>query len=98
MKAYEGGAVWLHSFLTSALDGDEWSTSRRGRFTPGEIALVTIEWKAGWATMPVWTFCRTAKSVSFPRRFLGHPAHSLVTIQTELSWPRTSKALLNLLK
>jgi hypothetical protein len=28
--------VWLHAFLISALDGDEWPTSRPGRFTPGE--------------------------------------------------------------
>jgi hypothetical protein len=28
--------VQFHSFLTSALDGDEWSASRRGRLTPGE--------------------------------------------------------------
>jgi len=26
------------AFLTSALDGDEWSTSRSGRFTPKERA------------------------------------------------------------
>jgi len=24
----------LHSFLTATLDGDEWSVSRPGRFTP----------------------------------------------------------------
>ena len=28
--------VQFHSFLTFALDGDEWSASRRGRFTPGD--------------------------------------------------------------
>jgi len=36
MKSYEGVAVWLHLFLTSALDGGEWSDSRPGRFTPRE--------------------------------------------------------------
>jgi hypothetical protein len=30
------------SSLTSALDGDEWSASRLGRFTPRERALVLI--------------------------------------------------------
>jgi hypothetical protein len=30
--AYEGVDVWLHAFLTSALDGDEWSASRFDRF------------------------------------------------------------------
>jgi hypothetical protein len=34
-------------FLTSALDGDEWSTLRPGRFTPGETAFGT-HWVGGW--------------------------------------------------
>jgi hypothetical protein len=33
--------------LTSTLDGDEWSTSRPGRFTPGEKASST-HWIGGW--------------------------------------------------
>jgi len=33
--------VLLHAFLTLALDGDEWSASRSGRFTPKEIASST---------------------------------------------------------
>jgi hypothetical protein len=32
-----------HSFLTSALDGGEWSKSRTGRFTAGGEAPVPIE-------------------------------------------------------
>jgi hypothetical protein len=42
-------------FLTSALDGGEWSASRPGRFTPGEIA----PW---WAPVSVWTLWRREKS------------------------------------
>jgi len=34
--------VWLHAFLTSALEGDDCSASGFGRFTP-----VPIGWKAG---------------------------------------------------
>jgi hypothetical protein len=34
MKA--GVEVQLHTFLTSALDGGEWSVSRPGRFIPTE--------------------------------------------------------------
>jgi hypothetical protein len=41
MKAYWGAEVWLHAFLTSALDGGEWSASRPVRFTPRERALGT---------------------------------------------------------
>jgi len=32
--------IWLHAFLTSALDGDEWSASRPDYFTCGERPLV----------------------------------------------------------
>jgi hypothetical protein len=40
MKAYWGAEVWIHAFLTSALDGGEWTVSRPGRFTPGNEPLV----------------------------------------------------------
>jgi hypothetical protein len=40
--------VEIHIFLTSALVGGEWSTSRPGRFTPGERAPGT-HWIGGWA-------------------------------------------------
>jgi hypothetical protein len=33
-KAYWGMEVQFHAFLTSALDGSEWSASGTGRFTP----------------------------------------------------------------
>jgi hypothetical protein len=41
--------------LTSALDGDEWSTSRPSLFTPGKEPLVPIGEEAGWAPEPFWT-------------------------------------------
>jgi hypothetical protein len=47
MKAYWGAEVWLHAFLTPALDGGEWSGSRPSRFTPRERALGT-RWIGGW--------------------------------------------------
>jgi hypothetical protein len=34
MKAYVGVDVYIHIFLTSALVGGDWSTSRPSRFTP----------------------------------------------------------------
>jgi len=39
--------VYLHAFLTSALDGGDWSASLPGRFTCGRSALVT-RWIGGW--------------------------------------------------
>jgi hypothetical protein len=47
MKAYWGVEVQVHAFLTSALDGGEWSTSRPRRFTPRERAPGT-HGIAGW--------------------------------------------------
>jgi hypothetical protein len=55
MKTYCGVEVQLHAFLNSALDGDEWSTSRPGRFTPRERARGTLGQDAGWAPQPFWT-------------------------------------------
>jgi len=34
--------VQMYAFLTSALDGGEWSASRASRFTPG------THWIGGW--------------------------------------------------
>jgi len=36
-----------HAFLTSALDGGEWSASRLGRFTPRKRAHDAL-WSGGW--------------------------------------------------
>jgi len=47
MKTYGGVEIQLHAFLTSALDGGEWSASRPGHFTPGETAPGT-HWLGGW--------------------------------------------------
>jgi hypothetical protein len=45
-----------HSFLTSALDGSEWSASRPGRaLPPGKEPPVPTVQEAGWAPEPVWT-------------------------------------------
>jgi hypothetical protein len=42
MKEYGGVDVQIHIFLTSALDGGEWSAPRPGRFTPGKEYTVPI--------------------------------------------------------
>jgi hypothetical protein len=46
MKMYGSGGI-APPFLTSALDGGEWSPSRRGRFTLGERVPGT-HWIGGW--------------------------------------------------
>jgi hypothetical protein len=45
-----GVDVWIHIFLTYALVGGEWSTSRPGRFTPGERVPGT-HWIGGWVAL-----------------------------------------------
>jgi hypothetical protein len=45
-----------YSFLTSALDSGEWSTSHPGRaLAPGKGSPVPTVQEAGWAPEPVWT-------------------------------------------
>jgi hypothetical protein len=44
----DGGIAPL--FLTSALDGSEWSASRLGSFTPGERAP-GAHWIGGWVDL-----------------------------------------------
>jgi hypothetical protein len=38
MRVCGGVEVQFHTILTSALDGGEWSASRPGRLTPGNVA------------------------------------------------------------
>jgi hypothetical protein len=47
MKAYWGSGDIVQRILASPLDGDEWSASRPGRFTPRERAPGT-NWIGGW--------------------------------------------------
>jgi hypothetical protein len=47
MKAYGGVDVQIHIFLTSALVGGDWTTSRPGHFTPGERVPGTNQ-LGGW--------------------------------------------------
>jgi hypothetical protein len=47
METYEGVDVYIHVFLTSALDGGKWSASLRSCLIPGERAPHT-HWIGGW--------------------------------------------------
>jgi hypothetical protein len=55
MKTYGGSGGIATPFLTSALDGGEWSASSPGRFTPREISPLPIGYE------PVWTLRRSEK-------------------------------------
>jgi hypothetical protein len=54
-----GVEVLLYSFLTSALDGGEWLTSRLPPRCPRERISEPTGYEAGWAPEPLWTFWRT---------------------------------------
>jgi hypothetical protein len=54
-----------YSFLTSALEGGEWSASRPGRaLPPGKEPPERIVYEAGWTAEPVWTQRLEEKSSS----------------------------------
>jgi hypothetical protein len=51
-----GGRYSSYSFLTSALNGGEWSVSRPGHaLSLGKEPPVPIGQEAGWVPEPVWT-------------------------------------------
>jgi hypothetical protein len=62
-------------FLTSALDREEWSALRFGRFKSGETAPVPIGYAAECALEAVWTSWRREKSWTRHDSNPGLPAH-----------------------
>jgi hypothetical protein len=74
MKPHGTVEVYRHSFLTSTLDGGEWSASLPGCFAPEE--------NAEWVPESVWTVSRGETVLSAPTVILqsfGCAARSLVT-------------------
>jgi hypothetical protein len=57
-----------------ALDGDEWSASRLGRFTPGERTTVT-HWIGGWVGSSVGLDAVVKKKIPQPLPGLEPPDH-----------------------
>ena len=55
MKTYKGVEVQFPSFLTSALNGGEWSASRPGRLTYEQQLTVPAAYEVVWASGSVWT-------------------------------------------
>jgi hypothetical protein len=88
-------------FLTSALDGGEWSASCPGRFTRREIAP-SIHWIGGWVGSGVGLDVEEHKKISFPfwESNLSHPSRSpplyrLSYLGSLLWWVELFLALIN---
>jgi hypothetical protein len=86
MKAYWGSGVQLHAFLTSALDGGEWSTSRLGSFTPKEKSP-GCHWITGWVGPRAGLDTVVKGNILNPggTRNPDHPARIAQRYTTELS-------------
>jgi hypothetical protein len=67
-----------YSFLTSALEGGEWSASRPGRpLLPGKEPPVPTVQEAGWAPEAVWTQRLEEKILCLSRGWIpGRPVRS----------------------
>jgi hypothetical protein len=86
MKAEGEVDSFFHSFFTLALDEGGWSASWRGCLMP-ERTTGPTEDKARLAPQLVCTYLRGAKSLDPIGNWTSDcPAHSLVTILTELPW------------
>jgi hypothetical protein len=86
MKVCGGVDVYLHAFLTLALDGGKWSASCLSLFTPKESAPCTlciggcVGPRAGLVMMMERKFSALAENESWLA------ACSLVTILSEVPW------------
>jgi hypothetical protein len=82
-----GVEVWLHSVLTSAADGSEWSRHSPAalppRKKPGRLSL---EVEAGWAPEPVWMCFEVRKSWTGIRATI-RAACSPVAVPTAIPLP-----------
>jgi hypothetical protein len=94
LKHVEEEEVELHSFLTSALDGSEWSASYPCRFTPRTEPLVPVSCEVGWAHIRYGH--RTMSGIE--SEFLGRPACSVVTISTGYTGSKVNKISVGTLK
>jgi hypothetical protein len=87
-KGEGGSGVIAPSFLTSAVNGSEWSPPSLDRFMLAKAPPEPTKQKAGRASEPVWTLGRKNNLLPLPgieARFLSFPTRSGYTKPTELS-------------
>jgi hypothetical protein len=74
--------VQHHSFLTSALDGGEWSATRPSRFTPRERAPGS-HWIGGWVSPRAVLDAVVKRKIPSPRRE-SNPRTPIVQLVAQL--------------
>ena len=74
--------AWLHSFLTSALDGDDWSTWSSGLLTPCKNR--GADWIESWVGSRVSVDILEKRNISFTAGIRNpyYPVRGLTTIPT----------------
>jgi hypothetical protein len=78
--------VLFYLFLTSALDGGKWSASCSGRFISGKNSGTC--WIGDWVGPRAGLDVLEKRKISFLYRDSNpdRPAHTIVTVPTELPW------------
>jgi hypothetical protein len=73
-------------FLTSALDGGEWSASRHGRFSPGKSTADNY-WIVGWNGLRADLDAMENRKTVPPQEIEPRPSCLLpIAVSTEVSW------------
>jgi hypothetical protein len=87
LKTYGATQVQLHAFLTFTLDGSVWSAALTGLYTSRKELLVLTGQEDRRLMGPrlCWEEKNLLLLLGIEPKFLSYPAHSLVTILTELS-------------
>jgi hypothetical protein len=67
MKAYVGVDLQLYLFLTSTINGGEWSASLSSSITPGKAPHLPSKKEAERAPEPLWNLCRTESLLALPK-------------------------------
>ena len=89
MKANGGADVQRHSFLISALDGAEWSTTRPGRFTPRKERRYPLYRRLGGSRSQLEHFGIEVQTVHYRAKF----AHRQNCIRSQQQAPLSAPKL-----
>jgi hypothetical protein len=101
MRVYRGVDVYIHTYMTSALVGGEWSASRPGHFIPGERAPGS-HWIGGCVDPRVSMEDKEKRKfltlLGIELRFLGRPASSQSLYQLRYPGSNRNSSKINLIR